>query len=875
MIKYIKSLLILVISMSIVLNSIAFAEEGASAESQAEATVSTSTKTWDAEREFLKSVGVISIEDSSLYKKVTNTEFAMTISKILNANATVDSASALNLMLQSQYMLSENSIADDAIQFSQVVKYLTSILGYDIYAKNDGFTVNYMLLTSEKGLLKGLSLKADDGITNNDFIKLIYNALHIDMLVQTSFGVVNNYKISKGETLLSKYLKIHKSNARVTANEFTSLSGKNQYRENKIELGGILFDCEKDYNDYLGYNVTYYYDASDENNKKIVYLCSDEAKNKVIKVDNDDFISCIGQEFSYIGVGGNTETVDLNDGYCIVYNNRALETPPVNIFDIENGYFELIDTNNDDYNDFVKITSYETIVVGTISTELFAVYDKYDNSKSIKLDSSDKDLVFTIHNASNNVLEFSSIKKGNVLSICESLDGKVVSIYLSEKSIKGMLKEKTVGSSKMYVTIDESRYLVSQSYVPYLSELKIGDKNTLYVDSFGKIAGANTDSNSKFILGYIIKNEAKSGMFAKGQLKIFAVNKKTMYLDIADKAKVDGEQYRKSIDAYSALFDRITGELKSRLISFGLNEKGEINQIDTANLGTDESSASLHLVSPSELRQFVNSPNTFDFKIVIGEDTKIFIVPTGVIGVSTEEMEDEKNYYIKSNDYFVEWDRYQVESYSFDKDSRKTDVLLCFQDTTLPVSVSDKYTTDMMVYESSARVLDDEGTEMLKVQGYNLYNDMKVSLICTNLNLFDGIKNGDIINYELNLREEIGAIQLIYDQDSANPYKFNSPSILPFASTRRFIHGKVALKGNDFIKVQIDKFPTNVVTDDSETYSLLSSPKIYSYDKKAPNKKVSKATSSSIYDYVSTNNDCSEVFAYTKSGSLKVLVIFK
>ena len=93
---------------------------------------------------------------------------------------------------------------DNDITYSEAVKTLVTLLGYEPKAERDGYPVGYLKTANEIGLIIS-PVATDSAITKNDIAKLVLRATEIPLMVQQSFGNDAEYTITD-ETLKTKYL---------------------------------------------------------------------------------------------------------------------------------------------------------------------------------------------------------------------------------------------------------------------------------------------------------------------------------------------------------------------------------------------------------------------------------------------------------------------------------------------------------------------------------------------------------------------------------------------------------------------------------------------------------------------------------------------
>lgn len=89
---------------------------------------------------------------------------------------------------------------DDQITYSEIIKMIVSVLGYSPMADaRGGYPNGYLMVATQLGLTKSLSIKYDGVASRNDVAILISNALDIPIMQQSSFGANAEYQVMDGK----------------------------------------------------------------------------------------------------------------------------------------------------------------------------------------------------------------------------------------------------------------------------------------------------------------------------------------------------------------------------------------------------------------------------------------------------------------------------------------------------------------------------------------------------------------------------------------------------------------------------------------------------------------------------------------------------
>ena len=215
-----------------------------------------------------------------------------------------------------------------------------------------------------------------DGIemTKGIIAKMLYNTLHLNQFVPTSYGSDMTYEESE-ETVLEYYHNIVYGTGVVNRVKNTSLTEPLSENEDTVEIGGTKIKGDLS-SDYLGYFVRYYY--TDDEEPELVYCQKNEEENEVLTIKAEDILSCNNKKITYWN-GNREKTVSIGHTADIIYNNTAYPIATDSDFTPGVGYIELIDNNGDNSYELAKIYSYSIAVVKTYSADVNAIYSKYSN----------------------------------------------------------------------------------------------------------------------------------------------------------------------------------------------------------------------------------------------------------------------------------------------------------------------------------------------------------------------------------------------------------------------------------------------------------------------------------------------------------------
>ena len=92
---------------------------------------------------------------------------------------------------------------DEKINSEEFVKMIVTLLGYEEVAEQKGGNpIGYLMVASQTGITKGVSIATGRYITREDTAKMLYNSFDVPLMVQTSYGAYgaeNEYAIMDGK----------------------------------------------------------------------------------------------------------------------------------------------------------------------------------------------------------------------------------------------------------------------------------------------------------------------------------------------------------------------------------------------------------------------------------------------------------------------------------------------------------------------------------------------------------------------------------------------------------------------------------------------------------------------------------------------------
>lgn len=544
-----------------------------------------------------------------------------------------------------------------AVTKAEALKILTEILGYHTLAEQlGGFPGGYFACASDSKMLKDVNIVNDSGLTLNEGLNLLDGFLDAYLPVREYSGT--DVSVYIGDETLAEYLNIGEVKGILSEVGATGLYSREPSSVSKVCINGeyMLIKDGLVCDELLGMNCTGYY--REDKTTGDVFLCYVEEtpkKNNVIEKDGKD-IKFKNGEYVYT-VNGKEKTADLSRTYTLIYNGRFTAADDA-LMNTDNGFIRLVDNDDDDKYDVVFVWSFKTYVLDDVNTTERRLVAK--SGDVFEIDSDDEKYVTVYVDGKRSDID--KLSAPLVFSYAESIGtGKPVrTFYVSTEYIKGTATSKS--SSKNKITIDGTVYDLRSSV---FNDVPLNVSCTFYIDSFGYVAYYETDKDA-YKVGYLTECKIVNLYDGKerGFLRMFTTNVKFEEVILAEKVKYNGaakDYGTKIVNDWLELADC------SQLISYKLNEDGEICEINTAldaPMLTDEGekarAENKFRKSYSGSSKFRTSNYTFELYVAVDNNTKVFFIPTDP---TDEEDYRLVNRYSLSNDASYNFTAYNVDEF--------------------------------------------------------------------------------------------------------------------------------------------------------------------------------------------------------------------
>lgn len=571
---------------------------------------------------------------------------------------------------------------DAPITYADAISVAVRILGREDEAKaNGGYPSGYLKTANRYKLLSGVNISDySEAGSQTELYTLLQNTAESNGFAALE-GFKNNeqiYRTDKTENILSYYLDIYSHEGIVEAVGISNIYSDSSNNAGKAVIGGKSFDADYDeYIEYLGMSAEVLYKKSDSGDK-LLYIDYIN-RNKGVRILPEDNPKYSDGKYTYQS-GDRNKTVALESGASVIYNGRIVTGDNAKIYTPKSGSVTLIDNNKNGAYDVIIIKSTEDIVIGDIDTDNMLIYD-YNNNGTVggvfDFDGGFPDREISLVDTAGKTVYFAMIKRGDILTVGESLDGKVIYGVISNSSEDGVITKVERDGGDTTVIINDKRYKVTSECETRCAALIAAGKSVrAKLNMYGEIADAEDykAEASGLLYAYVIGTSMGNDAFASlNKLKILNASGEIKILDISERCNIDGTSYKDEKKQKSAI-ER--GLNVGKVIMYRENENGEISAVDTAYTDTAEEDAD------NTLRKIYGSDEEklryklWSFGGTFGEKFFWDKTRTTVFVIHTSETEDKKRYRVETVNYpFYNDNSYAPEAYR-STDSFYADVLV-------------------------------------------------------------------------------------------------------------------------------------------------------------------------------------------------------
>ena len=654
--------------------------------------------------------------------------------------------------------------------YSDAIKVIVTALGYNIALGNADNDECYQLAVQLK-LLDGVS-ESDGNITRLNMARMLYNALELPMMVQSSTGANTVYEADEDTTLLDDIFEGVHGDGIITNTPYSTYTANGEGNRNVYIDGELYIDSMGIVPaGYLGYYVDFYAVKNDYDEYELVLVKKNNNKNDVITVDAEDISEKSTREQLIYTTPDNKreKKVEISSDAVIIYNG----IPTKGITDIypDYGSVTVLDSNNDGDCDCVIIEAYEVMYAQYVDTENNIIYD-YENG--ITLDLSDVEMYEIYKDGRLSTL--AAISKDDILLLASSWysfgnsisDAEAIAIYASNYKIRGTVR--SIDDDCIYINNEE--YKISDAV---RKDLRLGIYVELELDYFGRVSrwtAAYGADNYGYIVSYgpsewRYEDNVWVRMFTHtGEMKVFNLND-----DIIYSGYLDGGEYveKKKISDKTFLNTLKSGAVAmEEVVTYTENTDGTLKSIWFA----DESNVNDPIYESNSVflknfdKENVTARNIFvgtSYRIDSG--TLMFKVPTGSYDGNEED------YSIYQTTSFDETKFSRVKVYNAAENKVAQVVVLQSDDSREP---SEIIGNNVFVINSVAKFVNDDEEEVVMLKGIQAGAYKTITFAGETMKVgggkwyslkrrtSDDLEKGDVIQYGIDADGYVNSYQVLF-----------------------------------------------------------------------------------------------------------------
>lgn len=484
---------------------------------------------------------------------------------------------------------SATTFAPDAtVTYEQAVKMVVSALGYGVQAEAiGGYPSGYLAKATQLDLLKGVKVGGE--MSRGDMAILLYNALDVELYLQTTFGPeAYEFDANQTATLLSYYLKVSHYTSQITATPMAQINPPSRtLLTDEVAVGAkVLKKGQTNAQDLLGMRSDIYTREIEDTDIEEIVAIIPKANTEVLELNAKDIEpSSTTSQLIYLDEN-DKEIKESIVGATLVFNGRVKGGWTAADFQPESGKARFIANGEGGY-DLIIVESYKNFVVDTVlaeDNEIYFMEADANGVNSMILDLSDSKTPTVFTDEANMPLTLDDLARWDILSVAESLDGSVRRIYRSYKMVSGTITE----MSDDEVVIDGTAYAVSD----YLQnsekfDIELGQSAAYYLDYTGAIVAVDTNYDASYSYGWIMGAELTKGLDSKARFRFFTQDGEFVVFDTTEKITFVEAGRERSVNAADILGDTPNtvwdGENPiPQLIRYETNEEGLLIKLESA-----------------------------------------------------------------------------------------------------------------------------------------------------------------------------------------------------------------------------------------------------------------------------------------------------
>lgn len=776
---------------------------------------------------------------------------------------------------------------DRNIEYNEALLMALRLIGYDKFVALYGGYPEGCHITVQKHRLFWDYYLTNEPTTRN-ILELLYAAVSENLMEITAIeNGYDNVEVNKEETFLSKYFDIYYTEGNLTSDGIVDIKSTVVPERNQITIDSVKYLSDKNFSDCLGQNVICFYEDIGEGQKKAVYVAPTYLNNVVV-MNSNDIYGFGDMTYEYKSESNKSAKIKVNDKMDIIRNFEVVTKINESTMLPQDGILKFIDNDGDRRYDVIIIKDYVSFVINSVNkTETgLAITPKEAlniGQINIILDGENDTLVLKSDGTKMDVEKIQRDMVASVVYTEENGQKIAKEVIICEDKLYGDLTGREDDVDSISFLIDDVPYKVTNSYEAIAKNSGTRYSANFYLDFFGNIVDiVETDMTMlDLAMGYVIEGYLDTERSDKTiQLRILTETGKIVLYDVNEKVTIDETPYnKKAVEAFEYLSGG-QSEIKPMMVVYKLSENRKINYIDTAEEYTGYIDSNyynrLALTCPMAKKYYQKEQLSFDGKITMDNNTKIFVIPQSLVGAEDEEFE-----VIRPSEVDGSLS-YEVESYSLNHEKITADAVVMKASSQVMPS-----TSVAMAITNISKTMNSKGDEtyalkLMGMKGEQKYITVNESIVTSAPAQYEGdtktynLEVGDIVRILTNKNGEINKIALVYDYSEGelkNGFAFAGS----YFSLARAAKANVYRILGEYMQItdyNLDTLGDNEkLTLDKLENQRLSKFTVVKYVKNGSDLKFEVGSSKDLIAYMDNPNDYSKIIIYTHNALERVLFI--
>ena len=488
------------------------------------------------------------------------------------------------------------------------------------------------------------------------------------------------------------------------------------------------------------------------------------------KTENISYISSDIRKIEYYPEDNakGSKRANIKASVSLLYNGTVYSNYTAADFQTKSGIVTLIDNNDDNTIDVIRLDVYKNMLVSSVSASSEVINNEYTKDANVlrKLELKNYEGTGDVVKffMDGKVAAFEDVMPGDVLSVFESKGTGAKSVIVHITRNAPIIDVTSCNTKAEEITAGDVTYKFSDTYKAaktagedFAQAISAGKKYQVYLDMDDKIVAAKLYNDSGLSYGYLKAIAVIPGTFKSDYaVKLFGDDGKWRELYFKEKVKVGSSAGAEILTAQVAA-TRMQAAFVGDVIGYTLDKEGKINRIElpvpiSGNLldksAVPNSDDRLIKTATNQKTYYYNN-TSFESQHYMTADTKVIFIPSA-------EPDNEDLYDIGNNYSFVRetvtYTGYGCDEFGF------LDLVLVERNS----EQSKKVGSQLYFIRDFGFSLDSEGNSHpeITIASSTYYG---LSLPLENAFLLANIKQGDIVRLHVNASGFVDRIDHVFD----------------------------------------------------------------------------------------------------------------